>query len=161
MTATMPSNVRNMAVAASHQSIVFALSSNSSRLSSLNRFLISTSTTAGIAGLAGGGVCADVSLLVRSVGLVLPTDALAAAGARSMAGSVVCAYAIIGKAAAIAAATSPVPTPAFNNLIIPLSRSICCSCAPHIYPQFVGNEFRQQRGVFDGGFGETTVPYSS
>ena len=84
------------------------------------------------------------------VGLALAAAGLAAAGALSMAGSAVCASAIIGTAAAIAAATSTVRIPAVNKRIIPLSRSVGCSCVSCIYPQLPGYEFRQQR-VTQGG----------
>ena len=85
---------------------------------------ISTSTSAGIADLAGGSVSSDMS---SPVGLALTSSASASVGTLSMAGSLVCANATIATATAIAATTSPILALPVSNRIISISRS----CAPY------------------------------
>ena len=76
-----------------------------------------------------------------------------------MAGLVVCADAIVGTVAAIAAVTIPV----VSNQIIALLCPEGYSCASHAYPQFPQHQLRQNRIAQGGegtGFGNGLIPHT-
>ena len=124
MATTIPKNVRTSAVTASHQSMVFARSSRSSRRISLNRLCISTSTSAEISGFGGATACNNVPAVELSSP---PAPSASASSCSLVAGicsvpvSAVCANTNIGIATVIAAAMSPARTPSAICRIILLA----------------------------------------